>query len=289
MKILKTEVAVGATKPFRIAHFTDTHLTLADSRDGDEILFHMEDRLRNCGWEFKDMKENYNFILRYAKENPDVQLACTGDLIDSYTKRNLEAAQRLSRETNCFFAVGNHEYMVADDYSGVTLSEEEREQLKASVQTYFSNDLRFATKTVNGVKLIALDNTDHQIEPDILKLLEKEVQGGEPIILMMHAPIHTPAIREASRCDLQVKCNLNRPTVFMGVPEEAKDFYHGYEGVYESIIPTETTLRACELIRTATNIRCVLTGHLHFDYLCDLGDKMQIMTGCNTLREILVY
>ena len=37
MKIIKTQINIGIKNPVRILHLSDTHLTLADMRDGEFV------------------------------------------------------------------------------------------------------------------------------------------------------------------------------------------------------------------------------------------------------------
>lgn len=287
MRVIQTIVDAGATKPFTLAHFSDLHLTLADRRDEDETIFMSEKRLRQCRWEFQDSMANYDFLFRYAKDHPDAQLVCTGDLIDFMTERNLESAKKLVDETHCFFAVGNHEFHPTGALAKQKDDPLFEEKVFNEVQKYFPDDLNFAAKERNGVFLAAINNSQYQITDEQLTKLQDVAAQNKPIILLMHNPLYEEGIREASRRDLINKVHLYRPSPFMGIPESARKFYENAD-FFDEIRPTDATRRACEYIASQPLIKCILTGHLHFDYEGSLNGKLQIMTGVNTLREVIV-
>lgn len=289
MRLIKTMVDVGAIKPFKLAHFSDLHLTLVDGRDDDTNILHAEERLRQNRWEFKNAVYNYAYIMEYVKENPDTQLVCTGDMFDFITERNLEAAKTMMDETGCFFAVGNHEFHNVEMHRGAKETPEYKATVYDRVQKYFNNDLEFAKKEINGVNLVAIDNSFHQMNKIQLQQLKMVVAEGKPIILLVHVPLYNEAIREATRRYLYDQHKLNRPSPFMGAPESAARFYNEYIDVYEQSKPNEETKEAHEYIVNEKLIKCILTGHLHFDFETMLGNKMQLMTGVDTLREIMIY
>ena len=53
--------------------------------------------------------------------------------------------------------------------------------------------------------------------------------------------------------------------------------------------PDELTVQICDYLRRSPLIRCVISGHTHENTeILGLGEQDQIITGCNTIREITV-
>lgn len=280
MKIVKTMLEIGATEPFQLGHFSDLHLTCVDSREDDVNLLHAQMRMQL----FPQAMRDYEFILKHAKEH-DMHYVCTGDLIDFITARNLDMTQKLIEETDCFVAAGNHEFHREELYHGVFETKEFKEKGMVEVQPYFHNDLLFAKREINGVNLVAIDNSYHKMEAWQIEKLKEVAAEGKPIILLLHTPLYCESLREYTRRIHGV------PTVFaMGIPDRAYRFYGKELDLSNPFIATtQETLDAYDYIVNESTIKCILAGHLHFDYETLVGDKMQILTGINTLREITIY
>ena len=119
-----------------------------------------------------------------------------------------------------------------------------------------------------------MDNTDYQIEADLFEKLKEVEEQGKPLILFMHIPLYSKHLGRDQ------KSSLNAPPQFF-------ENCHPVD-VFERT-PNELTCQICDYIRKSPLIKCVISGHTHRNAeIIGLDDQDQIVTGCNTLREITI-
>ena len=182
MNILNTALHIGAKKPFQIIHLADTHLAYADMRDGERKVTLAQERLPR----FPHAKEMLVAADQLAKEL-DVPIVCTGDLIDFVSYQNLELAKEFADNHDLFLAAGNHEFSL---YVGEAFEDAAyRNQSLDKVQAIFKNDIRQASRVIEGVNFVALDNGYHLFDEGQFAFLKEEVKKGLPIILILHIPL----------------------------------------------------------------------------------------------------
>ena len=105
MNLIHNKIKIGAEKPFRFLHMSDTHFALADDRD---------DKRKNdlakarSGW-YSDAEKVSSEIEAFAKEN-HLTIAHTGDYIDFVSEANLDRLKKFTEENDVFMAAGNHEF-----------------------------------------------------------------------------------------------------------------------------------------------------------------------------------
>ena len=185
MNLIQNKLTVGAEKPFRFLHMSDTHFTLADDRDDLRKRELAENRTK---WH-SNAERISEEAEAYAREN-GLMIAHTGDYIDFVSAANLDRLKRFTDENDVFFAAGNHEFSL---YVGEAFEDAAyREISLARVQACVKNNLRFASKKVNGVNLIAIDNGYYLFEAWQLDALKKEAAYGLPMLLFMHTPLYDP-------------------------------------------------------------------------------------------------
>ncbi len=272
-KWIETSIAVGAERPFRVLHMSDTHLTLADERD-DERKIRLAEK-RNPY--FHRHTENLRAASDYAREE-GIPILHTGDLIDFVSHANLDCARDFARENDLFLVAGNHEFSL---YVGEAVEDAAyREQSLDKVQSCFQNDIRFSVREENGVNFVALDNSYYLVEPWQLEALKRVVDEGKPIVLMLHNPLYC---EELYRYELER--NKGACAYLMAVPEEKMA---GYEASrYRQQKGDETTREAYEYICSQPMIRAILAGHLHKSGEYAVNDRLtQYVTGTNTLRVV---
>ena len=253
-------VEVGASEPFCFLHLSDTHLTLADSRDGRRKVQLAENRSSIFPW----AQANLQAAIEKSQE-----LGCfivhTGDLIDFVSQKNLEAAKDFTDRCDVIMAAGNHEFSL---YVGEAKEDAAyRNQSLDKVQAAFKNDIRFSSRKVNGVNLVCLDNGYYQIEQWQLDRLREELALGMPTILFLHVPLYAEDIYNA------VVTEPGMPSYLMSVPWEQD----------------EITAQAYELITTSSNIRAIFAGHLHMNFVSMVTPALpQYITACDTGRIVTV-
>ena len=273
MNILHTEINIGAQKPFTVLHASDTHITLADSRDGKRKTDLAGGR-QNC---FPKADEMFDKLIEMQNETGNL-LVYTGDLIDFVSQKNLEKAKDFSQKTDCFFAAGNHEFSL---YVGEAKEDAAyRNQSLDKVQAAFKNDIRFSSRIVNGINFVAVDNSYYFFEQWQLDGLKAEAEKGLPIVLCMHNPVYSAELYEF----LLNREGRDRPAYLMSVPEEKMKHYTPDR--YEQQKEDAVTHEAYEFILNCDRIKTLLVGHVHCPFEFPLGDKMQYGVGCTDVRII---
>ncbi len=269
MDIITQSLRVGATKPFSILHMTDTHLTLADERDGEKKIKHAEGRVPF----FPPAEPMLAEVSEYAKENGLI-IVHTGDLLDFISEPNLECAAKFVRENDVLLAAGNHEFAIFVGDPGENA--EYRNKSLAKVQAAFTNNIRFDCRTVNGVKLVVMDNGYYLFDREQLDALKKEAEDGLPIILFVHTPFYSPKLFAA--------CG-GKDAGLCAVPEELMGEYSDFR--YKQQRADEVTRETFEYIKNQPLIKAVFCGHLHCDFECNITDTLpQYMSAITSVRKI---
>ena len=163
MNLSQNKIKVGAEKPFRFLHMSDTHFTLADERDDVRKNELAKSRTQWHGEAEKISSE----VEAYAKEN-DLLITHTGDYIDFVSEANLDRLEKFTKENNVFMAAGNHEFSL---YVGEAFEDVAYRNISLNkVQSRISNNMRFDSRKINGVNLIAIDNGYYLFDREHMKM-----------------------------------------------------------------------------------------------------------------------
>lgn len=271
MKVYNHELCIGAQEPFMFLHMSDTHLTLADHRDDA----HKNDLALHRQKSFPNSENTLLNAIRLAEEH-QCMIAHTGDLIDFVSWKNLDAAKSFTSKCDVFMSAGNHEFSL---YVGEAFEDEAyRNKSLDTVQSVFKNNIRYSSRKINGVNLIAIDNSYYLIDRTQLDFLKSELALKMPTLLFMHTPIYSEYLY-----DLEVKTRKNECAFLMNAPAEKIADYPEHRIKQQT--PDETTKAAYELILHSNNIKAIITGHLHTDTTDLSFDGMpQFVTDCNSFR-----
>ncbi len=254
MKIVRARIHAGASAPFRILHISDNHVSFADGRN-DERKLRLAQQRRACfdGEDFCStvyLAEQLNLA---RKERLPVMH--TGDLIDFVSYANLDYAKAALEGVDYFMCAGNHEYSlyVGEAWEDVPY----KMQSFDLVGSYFKNDLYFASRLINGVNFVAVDDGYYRFDGKQLELMKKEVEKGLPIIILLHNPLHTDELYHTLR---QGKPD-NAPAYLTGTPEPLLKCYDEYR--YRQQLPDADTLAFIDYITSRPELKAVLAGHIH--------------------------
>ena len=276
MKFIDTAIKIGAEKPFELLHFSDIHLTYADERDDQRKL----DLAASRHQYFADAQANLDAAIADA-ERTGALMVSTGDLLDFVSHANVDAAKKFTDEHDCFFAAGNHEFSL---YVGEAWEDEAyRNQSLAFVQSAFKNDIRFSSRVVNGVNMVAIDNGYYLIDRPQLEALKKECQKGMPVMLLMHTPLHTDAL-----CRDMMERRGEPCAYLMGSPESVISGYSDHRARQQR--PDDVTREAYDYILSEPAIRAILAGHVHGEHYEDeiRPGLTQYIVGTDTARRLTV-
>lgn len=206
-------IAVGATKPFKALHLSDTHLTRVDSRDNERKQALAASRQRVFPW----AEHYFDAAIRYARER-DLMILHTGDLQDFVSEANIEFIREQLGIGDWYASAGNHEY---SQYVGEAKEDAAyKMQSYAKVQSAFPNDLTVASRVINGVNFVALDDVYYNVTAEQHEAMRREVAKGLPIVLMCHVPFYTP-----NHCQTILKGNGGIAGYMTGAPLSITETY----------------------------------------------------------------
>ena len=185
LDVKRIAVKVGAKRPFKVMHVSDTHIVRAESSDGDAKI-----RLAAARYPQMGYGEHYLWEAVARARKDGAMLVHTGDMIDFVSKANLDFAGLAYGTDDWFVSAGNHEYS-----RFVGEAREDAEYKAGSYETvsaHYPNNLTFASRVVNGVNFVAADDVYYNFTEGQLRLMRKEVSKGLPIIFLCHVPLYAP-------------------------------------------------------------------------------------------------
>ena len=277
MDITKTTIPIGLEKPFRALHISDSHIALADERDGQRKV-----ELAQKRFAFFDQAPRFlDEQLAYAKAE-GIPVLYTGDLCDFVSYKNLEYAREKLWNADHFMAVGNHEFSlyVGEAFEDVPYKMQSYEL----VQSYFRYNLLFDSRVIGGVNFVGVDNGYYQFDAGQKEKLKGEIEKGLPIVLMMHNPLYTKDLYDFSLSIHQQKVGF-----LTGTPDELMRSYSEYR--FRQQHADEETLDFIQYVYSQPLIRAVLAGHIHVnaETILPSGIPQYVVGGGykNLAREIL--
>ena len=260
LEIRELTLKVGAKKKFEALLLSDTHLTAFDSRDEEKKARLARYRNREFPWAEYYLRQQ----LTYANEHRRPILHA-GDMIDFVSEMNLDQTVALFSEADWLLTTpGNHEFA---HYMGYFGREKEDHAYKmrsyAKVQEAFPHDFKLSSKIVNGVNIVALDNSYYNVSQEQWDLFKKEIDKGFPIVLLVHIPFFVQGLYEDG-------LKLGRKhSGLCGTVTEGAD---------------ETTLAFISWLKEQTSLKAILCGHLHMFWTEDFSPTaVQYVVGgaCN--------
>ena len=250
MNLIYNKIKVGAEKPFRFLHMSDTHFTLADERDNKR----KNDLAKQRSQWHSDAEEISAEVEAFAKEH-QLLIAHTGDYIDFVSEANLDRLRKFTEDNDVFMAAGNHEFSL---YVGEAFEDAAyRNRSLGKVQACASNNIRFDSRKINGVNLIAIDNGYYLFDREQLDALKREAEYGLPMILFMHTPLYD---KELYQIMGDHGC-LGVAAYMVATPEELMKGYSKER--YRQQKADEITEETVEYIRSQPLIKAIFCGHLH--------------------------
>ena len=212
----RIKIEAGAERPFKAVHVSDTHIVRADATESDSRKVQLAAR------RYPSMAYGEHYLAEavLAARRDNALLLHTGDMIDFVSGANLNLVERYFGSGDWFVSSGNHEF---SKYVGEACEDAAyKADSFAYVSAHYPNDLTFASRVVNGVNFIAVDDVYYNFTEAQLVLLQKEVEKGLPIVLMCHVPLYTPRHYEAELKKTGGVCSYET-----GVPDELVKTWRG--------------------------------------------------------------
>jgi hypothetical protein len=261
--IRRITIAVGATKPFKALHLSDTHLTRVDSRDGERKHALAASRQRVFPW----AEHYFAAAIRYARER-DLMILHTGDLQDFVSEANLDFIAATFGTGDWYTSAGNHEF--SQYVGGAKENAEYKAQSYDKVQAVFPNDLTVASRVINGVNFVAIDNVYYYVTAEQHKAVEREFEKGLPVVLLCHIPFYTP-----KHCHEALTRNGGRTSYMVCTPPKViEDFRRDpnsaasetYRNRPVSGDIDQPTLAFYNWLKEQSQLKAIICGHMHEFY-----------------------
>ena len=240
-------IEAGATKPFSILHISDTHFTEAYVHEDPRSLELKKIRTKTFGGR---QEEALRDSIAWAKENVDFLLH-TGDLIDWQTEANFDLVKKYFG-SELFGAVGNHEYSRFMWLEEAKYDEAYKNGTRDKVSAAYPFDISLASKVVNGVNFVTMDDVFGYVTESQVERFMAEVKKGLPIVLCMHVPFYTPKIWRANR------------KFWNGVGKKYSEFVaKPWETSGNIQLTDPTTKNFIAYLKTEKLLKGILAGHTH--------------------------
>lgn len=281
MEIRTIAIKADIPKPISILHLTDLHLTLCDESEAPEHIKHAHARSECFAVDGKlnPAEQTIRELLQASGEHDLVLL--TGDIIDFPSGANIRALKALLAGRNCLYCMGNHDWNYPEDYPfGLVNWDYSQSKLYAQALAKTAHLFRdfqtgFDIKTVGGVKVIAINNSDYRFTNEQYLRLRDELEQAVPTVVAFHIPLYAPTLMP----DTVAYWAL--PIVCGGDADVHKDW--GYR-------PDPVTLSTAELLGSNPNVLAVISGHLHFFHTDILpGGNTQYITALSQRGNATVF
>ncbi|MBN1388073.1 MAG: metallophosphoesterase [Bacteroidales bacterium] len=187
------------SSPMKIIHISDTHLWMDDDRG--KTFLHYSRRMAgayNTTKHFRtgadtDPVRSFEQVLELAVEKDADLIAMTGDIFSFPSEAAIEWVHEKVSNSGVpyLYIAGNHDW----HYEGMEGSRKELRDIwtnKRLIPLYQGNDPMMAFYNINGLNILAIDNSTYEILPEQLEFFRENSKGDGPFILMMHIPLYAP-------------------------------------------------------------------------------------------------
>ena len=240
-QILKTVVNAGLVKTVKVLHITDAHLVDGDENDTGYLVDLLKMRKDTFIKEGKHAPKTQNEYLEEAfviAEKEGAYPILTGDIMDLNTSGNRKEMHRICDGKEYMLTAGTHEFQRSSCTPKCCPLEEPfpyyRDTRNALMTEFPQWKLDFDNRIINGVNLIAVDNSQGFFTEQTYEGMKKEAEKALPMVLFMHIPLNDE--------------RLHRPPT---------------EGFLMSEEEFEISEKAFEFIKSCPLIKATFSGHWH--------------------------
>ncbi|MDE0043080.1 MAG: metallophosphoesterase [Candidatus Poribacteria bacterium] len=241
----------GLRRSITLMHVTDSHLELADDRD-PEALELIKSK------EAKRPEAHKHFIEALARCNESGVDATilTGDITNfpSWAALDTIANGVATLSAPYLYTLGNHDW----HFPFLDWNDGTRNEYYPRFAGLIDGDPQCQVKEIDGVKLIALDNSNYQVSVDQVRFLKYHLATGAPCLLFIHIPIF---IRSLMYPVLERWKTPIMMAATEGWTEETR-------AAKPEFFPNETTLAFHKLLTegASDNIAAIFSRHVHFSH-----------------------
>lgn len=245
----------GISREYNFLFLTDSHITISDDTDSQEVRDYSAERLS----QFTDESgiascRKLDSFIDFANEEQIDGLLLGGDIIDFPSAKNIDflssSIKRL--KTPYLYTLGNHDWTYPWEY----MTEKGTAEYLPLLSPYIQENPAIHTQEFEDFTVAAIDNSSNQINPAVLEEYKKILSAGKPVILLLHVPLYTEALLTKTSQEWA-------GSVVLG------------GGVHGGIYPNDISAEFINLTTAKDSpVFLVLAGHVHIADKSDiLGDK----------------
>jgi len=271
------------SSPLKIIHISDTHLFMDDDRG--KPFSQYSRRMAgayNTTRHFRtgrdtDPERSFEEVLALAIEKDADLFAMTGDIFSFPSEAAIEwVYEKVSNSGIPFlYTAGNHDW----HYEGMEGSRKELRDIwtkRRLAALYQGRNPIMASIKINGINILAIDNSTYEILPEQLEFFRNHAEGDAPIILMMHIPMYAPGRSIAYGC--------GNPA--WGAESDSLFELEGRERWPEEG-HTKVTMDFYEEVFSSDKLLGIFAGHAHRQSVDIVKGKPQFVTDANATGAFL--
>ena len=241
----------GLRQSVTLMHITDSHLHLADERDPEALEFIKSKKAKR-----PEVHEHFIEALTRSNESGVDATILTGDITNFPSWAAIDTiANGVARLSAPYlYTLGNHDW----HFPFLDWNDATRDEYYPRFAGLIDGDPQCQVKEIDGVKLIALDNSNYQVSIDQVRFLKYHLATGAPCLLFIHIPIFVRSLL------LPVLERWKTPIMMAATEGWTEEM----RAAKPAFLPNETTLEFHRfLINGASeNIAAIFCGHVHFSH-----------------------
>ncbi len=216
--------------------------------------------------------DGFDYALAEARKMNVDFLALVGDIVSFPSEAGVEYVKKRLDESglNWMYVSGNHDWHY-EGMPGTEMALRAEWTRKRLAPLYQGADPMMASRVVNGIRFVFIDNSLYEILPEQLEFWKQEAAKGDPVALMMHIPLYMPGYGA-----LEAGC---------AHPEWGAKTDPGWKAERRPRWPeaghTHTTFAFREAVFRAPNLLGVFAGHEHRNMFAFDKGHVQCVTAAN--------
>jgi len=252
----KTTIGIeGLSRAMTLLHITDSHVALADNRDPEALAYVAEDQAHFAEHTPGNVPADQLLqqALQHARTISADGTALTGDIIHYPSRAALDfvADGVQSLPSPFLYTLGNHDW----HFRHLEWNDDTRRSHYSRFASVTDPSPAAQTLDLDGVRLLAIDNSNYHMSSDQLVYLRQQLDTPLPCLLFIHIPIAVPTLIP------EVFAVWQNPIVMAaaGWTTAGREKWRIRED-------DESTLAARDLLARAGNLAAIFCGHVHFSH-----------------------
>lgn len=255
----------GITSDHYLYFMADSHISICDKKD-EQLMEKAAAREASFAYNGFEAQDYFSSLILDANSREDEMVILGGDIIDSAMYASIDYVENQLKTLNSpyVYNMGNHDFEYGSEYFSEVAYNEYLPRLDG-----MRDGTSYQIRDMGEYIIFAADDSNSQIDADILNAYKEVVNMNKPVVLVVHVPIE-PVNGDMSLVD---KCKE-----VWGASDAGKSrVTMGVNGVY----PDEITQEFLNLVLSENSpVQLVLAGHIHFYHDDMLNDNIrQIVTG----------